>query len=604
MKIIYIIITLALFITFLLLKKTEKKQNVLFWISATAVLFIPYNVITSYILTVIGLKCTLFSLAVVNALVLTILLISMLRKREIQKYYIKVKDIISVTLLLTLVVVIAYKQYGFPLQIKYETTDPGVHYNAAKTFYEQKVLLCKSEQTSYYNFKTFMPAAYVNTGILMQIFSGILDEVDMYMIYIIFDLIILFLIGVMFYLTITNETKEVIKSIIATILSIIFVLAYPLNSMLFGFAYLSVSLLLIITIIAMSRYLKNNEMKFSITLTTMFLLMYGIFFSYYLFVPVVYSAIGIYILIDIIKNRKEVPILAKNNIIKIIIILILPTILGFIYLVLPGIVSEGKTEISSMANEGYIYRDLYSNFIPFAPFMFYYIWYELKNNKNNVVVILTIILLLFIGATFLGGLLNKVSSYYYFKSYFVLWILQMYCTFRAFEIIMNNKEIKSIVYIFLTIYVGITVFLYLGVDQKITNKNVLFNPSQKSIAILDIQAINTTFINRDTTIIKRRQIDSIKYINNNIDKSEQNSIIIYGNSNQRLWVYELTGITDTKKQSQLYDCPISSIEEFIKSDKKYLLYMTNDKSDLEINSEASEYSIIFSNEYSAILEKK
>lgn len=604
MKIIYLIILIALLVLFLLVKKTEKKQNIIFWIIVGSIILIPYNVLVSYILTKIGLKCTLLNYSIVNIIALAIIAIKIFKDKSIQKYYLQKRDIIVMVLMLVLTILIAYKQYGFPFNIKYETTDPGVHYNAAKTFYEQKVLLCDAEKTSYYGFETFMPAAYVNTGILFEMFSNILDKIDMYMVYILFDLIILYLMSVMFYFSISNNKKGKTKNIIAIILSIIFMLGYPLNSMLFGFAYLSVGLLMITGLLAMAKYIKDKEMNIVILSIILFLLMYGVFFSYYLFVPVVYSALGLYILFDIIKNRKEVKIFSKKNIFKVVIILILPTILGFVYFVLPGLLSEGTTELSSMSNEGYIYRDLFSNFVLFAPFMIYYIIYVLKNKKNSFSTILSIILIAFIGVTFIGGMLGKVSSYYYFKSYYVLWILEIYLSYRALEIMIDNKDTKIFALTYILVYVLITLILYFGIDQKITNRNILFNPAQKSSYLLDIQNLNTAFVNRDTTIIKRRQIDAIKYIDSNIDESERDNVIVYANGMQRLWIYELTGITDTQKQSQLYNCPINSIEEYINSDKKYLLYMVNNDLELELSNQANEYDIIFYNEYSAILAKK
>ena len=72
---------------------------------------------------------------------------------------------------------------GFPFEIKYETTDPAVHYYFARTYYEE-------QSTPAGDLKTTMPGAYTNTGILFVLFSNWIDEIDFYNIYIMFDLII------------------------------------------------------------------------------------------------------------------------------------------------------------------------------------------------------------------------------------------------------------------------------------------------------------------------------------------------------------------------------------------------------------------------------
>ena len=600
MKIVYIITLLILFTLFILVKKTNKKENILFWSMITCAILLPYNVILTYFLTIIGIKSSLIALVILNIIISIVLGLKLFKDKEKQQYYIKIKDGIAIVLLFLLVVLVAYNQYGLQFNIKYETTDPGVHFKAAKDFYEQKVLLYKGEQTSYYEYETFMPLAYVNTGLLFEIFSN--TTVDMHKLYIVFDLAVLFLMGVIFYFALSNNTNMKLGKLIATILSAIFILGYPLNSMLFGFAYLSVALLIIVAILSLTRYIKEKDISITIISITFFLLMFGLFFSYYLFVPVIYVALGLYILFDIIKNRKEVKLFSKNNIIKVILILVLPTILGFIYFILPGMLSGSGTSVSHIATEGYIYRDLYINFIPFAPFILHYIFNTLKNKRNKFSVIATIILLGYIALTFVGGMIGKVSSYYYFKSYFVLWIFAIYLTYKSFEILAENDNTKMFVFSYVFIYVVMTLFVYFGIDSKITNRNILFNPSARSTTLLDVQTINTVFVNNENVILNQEQIEAIRFLNSKIDKKD--NAIVYGDMLERIWTYVLTGITDSTDLNSLYECPIKTIDEFINSDKKYMIYYINNSNTEQLQLEdTNEYEIVFYNGFSAVLEK-
>ena len=275
MKIIYSIFLFIIITLFMLLKKSNKKQNVLLWLFLTLTILLAYNVLSSYILTLINLKSTLLNLTIFNILISCIMAFKLYKDKEIQKYYVKIIDIIFLVLLLILVIGIAYKQYGFPFKIKYETTDPGVHYEAAKNFYEQKVLLFKGEQTSYYGYETFMPIAYVNTGILMDLAPNSLNVVDLYQVYILFDLIMLYLMGAVFYFALINtQTSKISEKVVAIILSIVFIIGYPLNSMLFGFAYLSAGILMITGILLAARFVRNREMNIYITSIVLFFLMY------------------------------------------------------------------------------------------------------------------------------------------------------------------------------------------------------------------------------------------------------------------------------------------------------------------------------------------
>jgi len=157
----------------------------LFWIILTAVTSLSYNVFTSYIITLFGLKSTLLALTIFNFIVTSIVVFKICRDKKIQKYYIKIKDIVALLIILLIVIFIGYKHYGFPIEIKYETTDPAVHYYFARTYYEE-------QSTPAGDLKTTMPGAYTNTGILFTVFSNWLEDIELYKIYIIFDLIILY----------------------------------------------------------------------------------------------------------------------------------------------------------------------------------------------------------------------------------------------------------------------------------------------------------------------------------------------------------------------------------------------------------------------------
>ena len=264
--------------------------------------------------------------------------------------------------------------------------------------------------------------------------------------------------------------------------------------------------------------------------------------------------------------------------------------------------NDNGTSISHMAAEGYIYRDLYINFIPFAPFVLHYIFNTLKNKRNKFSVITTIVLLIYIALTFVGGMLGKVSSYYYFKTYFVLWIFVIYLTYKSFELLAENDNTRIFVFSSIFIYVVMTLFVYLGVDSKITNRNILFNPVARSTTLLDVQTINTVFVNNENVILNQEQIEAMRYLDAKIDTKD--NAIVYGDMLERIWTYVLTGITDSTDLNSLYECPIKTIEEFIESDKKYMIYYINNSNAEQLQLEENEkYSIVFYNGYSAVLEK-
>lgn len=592
MEIIYLIILMILFISTLLIKKTDKKQNILFWIILTMVLILAYNLLCGFVLLLVKLKTTLTTLSVINLIISAIMIRKICKDKQIQKYYIKIKDVIALLLLVVTIAIIGYKQYGFPFTVKYETTDPAIHFSAAKELYNEKTL----------KWNCSMPGASLNTAILFDIFDFIVPEQDFYCLYIIFDLIILYLISAMFYIGIVNKEDSILKSIIAFIFSLLFVCGYPLNSMLFGFAYLSVGILMMTAIIFIVPYIKSKEINNIPLCIYMFILTFGLFFSYYFFAPVIYASIGLYMLFDMIKNRTKKNILSiatKQNILKVTVILILPTIAGISYFVLPAILQSGDVAASHIGAEGYMYRDLYSNFIYLAPFVLFFCIDKIKNKKNCFLNIIFIVTVIFTIALLYMGLKGKVSSYYYYKTYYLISILIMIISVKSIYKIMDNK-LQVYAYSYLFIYLAIIIASLSGIDGKITQKNALFNPNNFLHAYTNLYTFNYSKVVDDGKILTEEQLKAIKYLTEKEKNKEK--IETYGNILQMMWTSNIGKITETDDM-YLLQFPVElDVEKWINNEQKqyYICFNVND----QINKESNKYDILYEDTGVIILNKK
>lgn len=170
--------------------------------------------------------------------------------------------LISVIVILLLAIIISYLYFDFPFNIKYETGDPAVHYLTSAMFAEEDSLLNLSEDEIYIGFQGRKIGSYVNSGIIMKCLSNTMDEMEYYKVFIGFGTFTLFMTGVMMYCTLEKFTKCKYSKIIALIVSIIFMMAYPLNSLLFGFEYLSLGILILCAIVHMIYYFEKEDLKF------------------------------------------------------------------------------------------------------------------------------------------------------------------------------------------------------------------------------------------------------------------------------------------------------------------------------------------------------
>lgn len=452
MSYIYILTIIALYTMFMLIYKTEKKQNAITWLAISAILILCYNTLICVIFSFINILCTLQNLTICNSIIVAILLVLQIKNKKIQKYYLKISDIIVALIFLIVVILVAYKQYGFPFNLKYKITDGGTHYYFAEQFYETSQLLYKGTERNnifgMYDSDFRLPGAYVNEGILFKLFNNILTKGE---IFVLFDLFILYLSGILFYCLLQKYTKNNKSKIIAFIFSLMYMLGYQLNSMLYGYVYLSLALDIITAFLILVTSYDRREFDSIIILPILAILSFGIFFSYAYFIPIIYIGIIINLIIKTIQSKEQ--ILSEENLIYIWSIIILPLILGLtFFIILPG--AKGiDNEISTIGANGTIYENYITNYLVFIPILILTI-IKNKQKESNFGTILFILSILFAIILFIGKKLEIVSNYYFFKAYYIIWPLAIYNAFISICKICeeNKKSLELGTYAYITTY--------------------------------------------------------------------------------------------------------------------------------------------------------
>lgn len=577
----YILISIITLVLFLMIKKTNKKENIILWTALSLIIYMCFNIFTTLIFSIVNIKSTLANLAIAQVLMI-IIFILVLKKRGMQKYYIKKADIIFSVILLISIMVIALIQYGFPFNIKYIVTDGATHYLATINFFNYSEL-GHTEPVEMINFSTFMTGAYVNCGILLKSLANDITAKNYYTVFVLFDLIVLFLSGQLFYFLISKKAHKKSEYILAYIFTAIYLLGYALNSTLSGFCYLSLGLDIILAIIIIMDYITKED-NIIILLTTS-LLTLGLFFSYYFFVPVVYLSIFIVLIRKYMKKYKHV--LRAKNIMEIIYVLIIPSILGIYYMFLKEIFTK-KYDLpnEAIAIKGEIYSNLITNFVIFIPLIIIFIVHYIKNKKINMKSCILIFEIFFIILLGIGKKLDKVSDYYFYKAYYLLWIITICTSFDAILLIKRNKKIyEMIIYIAISIYIiGIIVF------PGILNK---------SIYIYDIYNYNFSSM-KDENILDYKYFEVLEYYNNNLEQSKYDIYMISSKMLGRArWLYALY-------QNPVYVFMVEedSIENWLEYSKEnYCIYAKRDFNQ-EPNDKDERYEVLFNNESGAILKRK
>lgn len=595
MSIIYCICTMLLLISAILIKKTQKKLDIVKTITITLVLFLCYQTFISYIFTILQIPITLASLTIVNGILVIAMISKTFYKRQVQEYYFEKKDLIFIVLLLVIVIAISYLDFGFPFNIKYITTDSSIHYISAKEFYENESLLLKVENIETAN--AMMPGAYSNIGILFKVFAPIIGEMNLYNVFITFDIFTFFLSGMLFFVTIKKYAKNKVTYVLSDIVSIIYLLGYPLNNMLFGYFYLGLGVLCINAIIAIIQEW-GEEKPIWQNAVSIFLLCFELFFSYYLFAPPVYGAIFIYYIFYF--HKKTGKWFNKSVILYTLLTLVVPTVVGFLYHVLPGMLSTSQIQVGNVIQlEGYIYRNLYSNVLLFIPFMIYYL---IKQKKMQFDVISVIIFIMYMCVLYISIFKLNISTYYFFKTYFVLWQFVIYLFFRGICYIAEEKKGKVLACGYISIYILLMVISFLTSDVQITKDT--FNKNEKITDVMDIYGINKTVLTKVEIDYTKEELEILEYVKENSLPFKNNNTLIIGNQRQEYWFYAL--LEYKFKDNLNYATTINYIKKWNKGEYEYLVYFNRSnyyemyKNDLEIDGN----EVIFENGSGGIIKKK
>lgn len=564
MEIIFVLAYLLLLIGTIIVPINNIKSNFLYRSIFGIIVTFGINIIISIITYLLGIKCSVELLSGMYFFLLIPIIYKILKEKRIQLLYISLQDIIFGILSGILIIIIMIKQYGMPLNIKYETTDASTHFSAAISFMNDETLLLKdnSKLGEEFGFDKLMFGSYVNTGIFISTFSNFLPQMELYKLYIIFDMIILWLSIFMFYIMLNS--KEILKrKIIIWIFSFIYFLSYPLNSVLMGSAYLTLSLLLVTAILVV--FINKQKMNSSLFNFLIFVLNTALINTYMLFAVIALISEVIYIAF---KHKK----------IKTCIIILLPVFSLLLYS------NNFAEKVQIIQNEGPMYKNYYSNFMIFVPLIITQFYKDIKNKKflNIENIFLLVNLIIIVGAYILKQK-GIISSYYCLKYYYTLWIFTI---FIASKMLLELSNYRVALSILLAIVILITISIF-NMDYTYSEEELMEDITKESVF-----SVGDGFYNNINIISNKRYIlneEELKVINK-VNEIGIDEFCILGGEGQIRWVY---AILNQYGDSNIY------VEDL---DNKYLIcfkratYMHRN-----INKLKEKYEFIYENKYGGIM---
>lgn len=495
-------------------KKSDKKMNGIVWIPVHVMAISCYHAFVAAIFSLVHVPVNLWTLGLVNALSGLGIFFLTKRKKEKQSYYFEWFDGIAFLTFVILIGLFAWKIVGKELAPHYLAADGAVHLKMA-----MGVVNSESVYGMFY--------AYLQHGILINLFKPIVSSAVYYKIFVLSDLLQLLFAWTMFYSLVRRFANDRFMKVAALIATVIYGCGYPMNSNLFGFTYMGMGITVIAYLLIIADEFLNERISKWIGVFALSLGCFGIFESYVLFMPVTFFAI---LLAVLWKQWKEKKLFSLDTMKVGLGIFLVPTALGLLYTYLGVFTNTGTTVGGAIANEGGIYRDLYSNFAILIPFVLFGIYNLYKEKKPHISIWVLSLLVVFMGALFVLGIQQKVSSYYFYKNYYFLWLIAFELAFVGLSYF-DKKARTFCVFGFATWAVILGAFL-LKVETRIYEKDELFCTTWKTEAYNDIYRFN-----RDAISLPHYSSQKLGLYRNALEnyKTEDNVIAIASTWEDLYW---------------------------------------------------------------------
>ena len=471
---------------FFLFRKTRSPQLIVLALPLTGVLAECYMTLVAAVLTLFKIPTNLFTLGIFLYGAGIFFWYRILRKKEKQAFLrISAYDLVFVGLLLTVILYIANIRFGLPsLDWSYATVDPSARYREAMEFVNDEYV-------------RHMFFAQLQNGTLIELISPVANYDYYYRIYVFGDILQLILNGLLFYGVarrfalkgaFAKEGKTPhFGNVVAIIAALFYTLGYPLNSMIWGFTYLGMSLYLIMaTLIVTDDYVGKEFTGKILPIVLLMLLCNAMFQCYVLFMPVTYLAVAVPILVSLGKEKK---LLSPGTLFKGLGIFLLPILFGFIYTYMEVFVQDDIKVASAASAEGAIYRDLYSNFLFFVPLALIGIILLIKKKKNSFLTwfapMFGVMMLFMFVVSYKTG---KISSYYFFKDHYLLWLVVFLLLVYALNQI--SFQGRAMAGLYMGSWAFVAALFFFGIENRIEARNQQFVRDNKSMYYNDLLAFN------------------------------------------------------------------------------------------------------------------
>lgn len=507
-----------------------------------------FGAIVVGIYSIVGVRVGLMSLGGVYLFIGAGIWGIIIYQKKIQGLKMLVEDIYSALILLIWFILVFVKVFSLDISNVYTNSDPARHYAMAL-----KVL--DTGKVSYMYF------GEVYNGVVLELFEPFVARLSLYKAFILADSFANLLNVFMFYIMTTTFVKHRFTKMVVPFLSFLYFAGWPFFSYVIGgFVYFGwgVTLVAYVVYLLIQLYYSEDRRNQVILLGLVLTGCISVLVCYMLFI-VILAGIVFFSLVCIARKNKFV--LSPKSKIKIGISILLIGIIAFTFCFMGYFHGNLSTVFGALRTNGGIARELYQDFVFLMPAAIYIGWKYIKNKENNLIFISASVITIYICFTFIICWCGMMSPYYYYKSYYLLWMFVWLLNIAAIEYFLEKD--KAVLFSYSSVLLFAIFITMSGIDNELEKKGIVVDEVSgylypSPFPIWD--RMELFFMEETYSKDKGALVDVCGYIDENFEEQEEIPIIVSDNWFLVPWYESFTGN---------YGKRVSSDEEFIDTIQEY-----------------------------------
>ena len=509
-------------------RKSSQRLSGLSWVTTSLISLTCWHALVAVALVCVRLPVNIVSLGVADVAAGGALWWATWRRKDHQEYIWSPIDAAVVAALgLFTTGYFALRTNGAHFAINYASTDP-----ANLLFEALNVVKNQVVEGMFYQALT--------NGLLIEAVGPLTTPDYYYKVFVFSDGLFLFIAGLAFFAVIRRHLTTRLTRMIGFGAMFVYLCGYPLNSTLWGFVWLGMGVTLIAHVAFLADSMTHDDVPKWQSAALLMLGSLGLIICYAMFAPVVFLGLGVVV---VAKYRTRHLVSTEAVLVGFAVFLV-PVVVGLVFM-LGGVFGDGTTISSAISSDGASYRDLFSDFVPFAPVAVFGAYTMHKARQLTLPQVMLPISLVFVIVLFGLGMAGKVSAYYFFKSYNLLWFVVLYLAVMGVARL-ATREAALLLGLYGTVWALVLVVALSGVEQTINSRNEGFDPlppgTTKSAELNAIFAWNLTEMSKQNGP-GADQLALYHYVFNNCRQGDARTPLV-GHWADVLWYQAITGQHD------------------------------------------------------------